>query len=358
MKVKLANVRPNPFRDIAVYPIDQGKVLSLKQSINSTEFWENILAREAGDGTIEIAYGHHRLQALREIYDENKEFDFIVKPLSNAEMIRIMSDENMSEWNHDAAIERETIKAIIKAAAAGMIKLPKLAPTTREDQVRYAPSFCFGKQAAMRSACNLPADIEPAYVPYTADTIVGFLSGTMTVDTVKYTLRALCLIEEGHLKEDQLAGLTSSQARVVVNETANAIKQAERIKKEADREALQAPTPAMEKKVKQEAEKKAKAVVTHTAKAVSTAIKGGKSASDAKAAARDARIAVQPQAKELPEINEAAKRVASQIMRLLDPEYDPGKKLTEIIKHKQYLEPSRVNDLDRALLPFSLEYFL
>ena len=35
--------------------------------------------------------------------------------------------------------------------------------------------------------------------------------------------------------------------------------------------------------------------------------------------------------------------------RLLDPDYDPAKKLLALIGHKQHLEPSRINDLDVAL---------
>jgi hypothetical protein len=344
MKVKLSNVKPNPFRNVDVYPIDRVKVEQLKKSINSTMFWDNILARDAGDGAIQIAYGHHRVQALREIYSPDDEFNFIIKDLDDAAMIRIMADENMKDWNHDSAIERETIRAIVKAAGDGRIGLPKA--FSREDQMRYAPSFCLGKQAVMALCAQSGLIINQ---PYTADSIVGFLGGTMSINTVKYTLQALCFIEKGKIKEDQLAGLTSAQARTVIEETSRAIKQAEAIRKTAEREALSAPTPIIEQKIKQEAKKTADAIVKSTTKAVSNTIKSGGTTIDAKRKGIEARSVVQPQVKELPEINEAASRVASQLMRLLDPDYDPGKKLTDLIKFKQHLSPTSLQNISRAL---------
>ena len=344
MKVQLAKVKPNPFRNIDAYPIDRRKVDQLKKSIQSTDFWDNIVARKSGDG-IEIAYGHHRLHALKELHPGTKEFDFIVRDLDDAMMIKIMADENMDEWNHDSAIERETVRAIVQAAAEGKIGLPRPPKDVPSDKLRYAPSFCYGINGlAQRS----PSSGERP-TPYTADSIVGFLGGTMSVNTVKYTLQALCLIEQGHLKEEQLAGLTGSQSRTIIEETSRAIKQAEVIKKTAEREALSAATPVLEKKIKQEAEKKATAVIKTTAKAVSGAMQSGSSATEAKQKAMEARISIQPEVKELPEINEAAARVASQIMRLLDPEYDPGKKLTDIIKFREHLSPTSMQNLQRAL---------
>ena len=63
MKVELKNVYANPFRNMERYPIHKQKILQLKNSIQSTEFWDNIVAREREGGGIEIAYGHHRLAA-------------------------------------------------------------------------------------------------------------------------------------------------------------------------------------------------------------------------------------------------------------------------------------------------------
>lgn len=110
-KVKLSDLNPNPYRDIGVYPFKRDKIDALKTSINDTGFWDNILAREY-NGQIQIAYGHHRLNALQELYCEDIDFevDIPVKDLSDAMMIKIMARENMEEWKTDPAIIDETVK--------------------------------------------------------------------------------------------------------------------------------------------------------------------------------------------------------------------------------------------------------
>ena len=53
MKVALKDVHPNPFGDTDNYPIDKAKIGQLKNSIESTEFWENVVARKRTDGGID-----------------------------------------------------------------------------------------------------------------------------------------------------------------------------------------------------------------------------------------------------------------------------------------------------------------
>ena len=52
MKVTLQQLRPNPYRDLARYPIHREKIEALKSSIRSTGFWDNIVIRKAKDGAI------------------------------------------------------------------------------------------------------------------------------------------------------------------------------------------------------------------------------------------------------------------------------------------------------------------
>ena len=67
MKYQLKDVRPNPFRRSEKYPILKEKVEELVESIQTTGFWENIVGREV-DGKLQVAYGHHRLEALKKVY--------------------------------------------------------------------------------------------------------------------------------------------------------------------------------------------------------------------------------------------------------------------------------------------------
>lgn len=94
MKVKLKNIIPNPFRMFDEYVPKRETVELLKESISSTFFWENVIGRKV-NGKIEIAYGHHRLVALRELYPKGeKEFDIPTHHLSDVDMIQIMAAEN------------------------------------------------------------------------------------------------------------------------------------------------------------------------------------------------------------------------------------------------------------------------
>lgn len=109
MRVKVKDIKPNPFRNIDHYPIDRDKVEALKRSIESTDFWDNILARKNDKGEIELAYGHHRLEALKEVGIE--EVDIPVRDINDTMMLKIMANENLDQWRPNTAIINETVLA-------------------------------------------------------------------------------------------------------------------------------------------------------------------------------------------------------------------------------------------------------
>ena len=108
MLVNVKDLKPNPFRKMDKYPIDRGKVESLMESIKNTDFWDNLLARE-NNGEIEIAYGHHRLQAIRELGIE--QVDIPVKQIEDGMMLKIMANENMDDWKMSTSVINETVSA-------------------------------------------------------------------------------------------------------------------------------------------------------------------------------------------------------------------------------------------------------
>lgn len=111
MKVKIKDLLPNPFRDMENYPINECKVESLINSIDETGFWENILARKKDD-KFEIAYGHHRLVALKKIFQPDDEVDIPVKKISDEIMIKIMANENNELWGTNIKIIDETVRVV------------------------------------------------------------------------------------------------------------------------------------------------------------------------------------------------------------------------------------------------------
>ena len=108
MKINVKELDSNPFRNIEQYPIDRAKVEALKTSIESTSFWDNIIARKK-NGRYQIAYGHHRLIAIKEL--RIKQIDIPIRKLDDATMLRIMAEENI-DWSTSPAVINETVLAV------------------------------------------------------------------------------------------------------------------------------------------------------------------------------------------------------------------------------------------------------
>lgn len=109
MKIKLKDLKSNPYRDLKKYPIRQERIESLKASIEQTGFWDNVLARPAGE-QYELAYGHNRLEALRQLRIE--EIDIPIKSISDADMVRIMATENREQYDENQSILIETVQTV------------------------------------------------------------------------------------------------------------------------------------------------------------------------------------------------------------------------------------------------------
>ena len=109
MKIRVEDVEANPFRNMDNYPINRDKVDHLKTSIKETSFWDNILARPKPNesGKYQLAYGHHRWIALREL--EIEEIDIPVRDLDDVTMIKIMANENLTEWSSSTIVINETV---------------------------------------------------------------------------------------------------------------------------------------------------------------------------------------------------------------------------------------------------------
>jgi hypothetical protein len=186
MKINLSELQPNPYRDLARYPIHREKVEALKASIRSTGFWENVLVRKNDAGNYELAYGHHRLFALKELIDERVieadfQVDSPVRKLDDATMIRIMANENMDEYKVTSDIVDETVRV------------------TRE---------------------YIHTQTQTPLGEITASDISQFLSGCWHEDKVSTSLTRLSLFDRGTLQREQLKGLSLTAAKAVQREVA------------------------------------------------------------------------------------------------------------------------------------------
>ena len=223
MKVAIKDIKPNPFRHLERYPIDKNKVTELKRSIKETGWWGNIVGRKCKGGGVEIAYGHHRLAALKKIHGEHseKEVSIIIETLDDTKMLKMMANENMEQWGRDFSVQMETVRAVVEAYGDGKIELP--APAPKATHVRIAPHF---------KKLSIGGPMDKAAKPYTAKSVAQFLGWTQPSgqpnDKTKCALGALELIEESILKDDDFRGLSTAQAKAVVKETGDQVQKGKR----------------------------------------------------------------------------------------------------------------------------------
>jgi ParB-like nuclease domain len=215
VKVLLSMIRPNPFRNIDQYPLDPAKIDALRESIRSTGFWGNVVARRVGNGhggmAYELAYGHHRWQALNlEAGGEDPDVDLVLRDLTDEDMLQIMARENMQEWGTSATVEIETVRAVVTAYADGKIQLNPPDQFTSKNLLRHAPSFTVNK--GRDAAPDPSADLS---YPYTSSTIAPFLGWSS--DKVMETLGHLEMIELGILDDAAYRGLSTWQAQAMTS---------------------------------------------------------------------------------------------------------------------------------------------
>ena len=162
--ISLKKIRDNPYRDKKRNPIDQEKVESIAESIDSTKsFWKGVYGREVEGGYVELAFGHHRLDAARlaglaEIPIELEEF-------SDGDMLMWMARENVQG---SMPIMMEAISGAVRALAEGKLEIEPLDPKTNTQHIRYAPSFIPGKK---------PSSPTVGEHPYTLDSLARALGG-------------------------------------------------------------------------------------------------------------------------------------------------------------------------------------
>jgi PII-like signaling protein len=255
----------NSFRRIERYPIDERKVERLVESYRQTGYWGNLVGRVIGKDSIELAYGAHRRIAMDRYHKPTDKVPVIVQALDDEMMIRMMANENMIEFSSSALVDLETIWSTVTAFADGKIQLPKVKTST---QVRYAPSFIPGK--------ILRAEQDFSYNAQTLGEFLGWLKTDGTPrGKVFAALNALEYIEEGYLKEEDFADITSTAVGKMVSlgeqrkRQHEAEAQAQRKCAEEEEERAAAAKDETERKKRQ-------AAAEHHRKAAEEALKEGK----------------------------------------------------------------------------------
>jgi len=343
--VAIGKLKPNPWRKIKSYPIDREKVGALKNSIHRTGWWENVLGREV-NGNIEIAYGHHRLVALRELFGPEKKVTLPIHKLDNATMIQIMAHENMEEWGHSATIGQETIRTVVEAYAAGEIKLKS--PGGSKNQWRYAPSFIKGETVSGE---------RPAI--YSAISIKDFLGWEES--KIQNILAQLELLERGGLSPRHFVGKGSRQAAElgtavgkVINEGDSLLAKKQRVIETAEKRGRKGDAAkAREEKafLEKQIKKEARETAAHLSGRIGTIKEGGGLATDdVQAEANKRRRKLHPE-KRIRNIDDFCDRLAAKLGKILTPEGDKtnAENLQALIAEREFIKKGVRKNLIRVL---------
>lgn len=321
MLVAIKDIRPNPFRHLERYPIIKEKVETLRRSIRTTGFWNNVIGRQI-NGAVEIAYGHHRREALKLEFGPDHEVELQISDFSDADMLRIMANENMEEWHHNAAIEHETIRAVVEAFAEGKIELKTMA-ALGPSKARIAPLYATIPVAGR--------DRQDTRKWYSTKTVSEFLDWERT--KVELSLAALELIEQDIATDEQFDGLSGRQAKKLIrglHETLRAGETAARVSGNPEK-----------------ARRRAKFVATQTARELAADIKNGNLADDA-ITDRAREIRYDTRGKQMPDIDSFARSLTSKLTSLLA--YDAmSKELAKLVEHAEHLDDEAAHELVMAL---------
>ena len=99
-QVELDRIRPNPWQPRA--GIDPDYLVDLQQSILAVGLLQEPLGRELEDGTVQLAFGHTRVEAIRGLAAEGKwapVVDMKLSPLTDEDMAYIALEENRKRKN-------------------------------------------------------------------------------------------------------------------------------------------------------------------------------------------------------------------------------------------------------------------
>jgi ParB family chromosome partitioning protein len=188
--VSLSKIDANPCRLLKKYPFIDNKLEALERSMKEPEIgcWEGIIARAAtDDGRYEIAFGHHRVQAAKNI--GLKEIPLIVRQLDDREMLQFMGRENLDDYAASFMVLLETWEAAEKYVEKDL-----------EPVHRHSVQV-----------------IEIARLLGWVISRGGSRSGEQTMtNTAKACNAAHKLIVGGHLARETLDGLTMNEAREIV----------------------------------------------------------------------------------------------------------------------------------------------
>ena len=360
MKVKLKDILPNPHRRIDTYPIRGDKLEALKASIGSTGWWKNVVVRKSPTktGKYELAYGHHRLAALKALNKPGDAFEFVVEKLSDDDMLKMMASENQEEWGARFWVVLETVRALIDAKASGGAEGLEAKAKKGEGGQGCGWITIPSVAGAGRQRSEAPVWISATQI---GDYFDWHDPRGKPKEMVQTAIRAIQLIEAGFLKNTDFHDIGNKQARALVKEVSLPEKRLTAIAEKHEVFAKEAETKGMiqaadtAKALAAEARQMAKEAPKAAAKSMTASFKHGRSIDDAAETARRLTWDFDPY-KEPPKIDAFALSLCRRLDKILD-EHNPDptmEKLMAVQQHLDALSPSTTKELVDALREIGL----
>lgn len=119
MLLKLKELKPNPFRNFRIDPIDEARVDQLVVSIKQDDFWSGPVVRQNRDGDYEILAGQHRVLAA--IKSGIEEADLFVGQFDDAAAIRVYAVENATQRGPESTAQAGTVSSAITFLARAIL---------------------------------------------------------------------------------------------------------------------------------------------------------------------------------------------------------------------------------------------
>ena len=118
MMINLDSIDSNPNRDFGLDPIDPEKVSQLAESIGAKDdktalgFWGGIVVRPSGNGRYQLAFGHHRLDALKMAGWTKADINKV--DYDEDQMVKAMIKENLTQRGAEGGAATESVAAVIR----------------------------------------------------------------------------------------------------------------------------------------------------------------------------------------------------------------------------------------------------
>jgi ParB/RepB/Spo0J family partition protein len=221
MLVQLRDLKPNPYRDFKIDPIDPENVKTLIESIRQDGFWGGVVCRQI-NGEIQIGAGHHRIEAARKAGLISA--DLFVGDLDDAAMIRVYARENATQRGNSGV----AIAGSIASAIRFLVKQIMLG----SDQVRKFTDLS-NSEAIARLQGNLAGRDGLGYA-----LILRFLEGVPGINESAVTAQLANLKASGDYQ--RIVREVSKEIEEEQREAAAELERTEREEAEAKAEAVQA----------------------------------------------------------------------------------------------------------------------